>query len=191
MSRLAACAKMMAVGRLFHFSEDPSIQAFQPRPVRIPSQRPPGLEWLNGPLVWAVSEERQACYCFPRDCPRILLWLTAETTPADRAQWWGGRRSAMIAHIEWHWFERLATTPLFRYELPSESFESVAGHDWVSVSGEPVVPIGMEAIADVPAELRRLGIELRVMESLLPLQDAWDSTLHVSGFRLRNALDWP
>ena len=65
--------------RLFHFSEDPSIEEFVPRPVRVPSARPPGQDWLNGPLVWAVSEDRQATYLFPRDCPRILLWPTEHT----------------------------------------------------------------------------------------------------------------
>jgi hypothetical protein len=38
--------------RLFHFSDDPSINLFTPRPVRVPSSRRPGMEWLNGPLVW-------------------------------------------------------------------------------------------------------------------------------------------
>jgi hypothetical protein len=181
---------MSGIGRLFHFSDDPSIRAFEPRPVGVPSPRPPGLEWLNGPLVWAVSEQRQACYCFPRDCPRILLWITADTTPQDKEQWWGSRRSAMIAHLEWDWFERLITAPLYRYELSGESFESVGGQDWVAVSREAVVPTAMEVIPDPAAELRRLGVELRVMESLLPLRNVWDSTLHASGFRLRNARDW-
>ena len=43
--------------RLFHFSDDPDISEFVPRPVLIPSQRPAGREWLNGPLVWAIEEE--------------------------------------------------------------------------------------------------------------------------------------
>jgi hypothetical protein len=179
------------VGRLFHFSKDPSIQVFAPRPVQVPSERGVGLEWLNGPLVWAVTEERQACYCFPRDCPRVMLWLTVETSPKDRELWWGSRtpNTTMIAHIEWNWFEEVSTSPLFRYELPTESFETV-GEDWVAVSREPVVPTDMTVIAHIPTELRRLGVELRVMESLVPLRGVWDTTLHASGFRLRNARNW-
>ncbi|HMG50328.1 MAG TPA: hypothetical protein VK597_07005, partial [Inquilinus sp.] len=60
--------------RLFHFSDDPAIERFEPRPVRVPSARPAGREWLNGPLVWAIDDAHQMLYLFPRDCPRILAW---------------------------------------------------------------------------------------------------------------------
>src|SRR5580692_5650473 len=79
----------MRAPRLFHFSDDPAIAVFTPRPVRVPAERGPGREWLNGPLVWAIDEPRQPMYLFPRDCPRILLWLTPQTTEADKALWWG------------------------------------------------------------------------------------------------------
>ena len=181
---------LAAVGRLYHFSDDPTIAAFEPQPVRVPSEREPGMEWLNEPLVWAVDEQRQACYCFPRDCPRIMLWLTPETTSEDRERWWGRRDALMIAHIERSWFEAVTSSPLYRYELPPETFEAVGNQTWVQVSRERVVPLGIEAILDPPAELRRLGVELRVMESLLPLKGVWDTSLHASGFRMRNARDW-
>ena len=70
--------------RLFHFSDDPGITRFEPR---TPPHRPE-IE----PLVWAVGEDHVATYLFPRDCPRILLWLTPTTTDADRQRWWGNRR---------------------------------------------------------------------------------------------------
>jgi len=54
----------MAETRLFHFSEDDSIETFEPRPVEVPSDRAAGQEWLNGPLVWAVEENFQATYLF-------------------------------------------------------------------------------------------------------------------------------
>ena len=57
--------------RLYHFSDDPSITRFVPRPVLVPATRPPGSDWLNGPLVWAIDEWHQPMYLFPRDCPRI------------------------------------------------------------------------------------------------------------------------
>ena len=70
----------MAGSQVFHFSEDPTIQVFAPRPVTVPAERRPGFEWLNGPLVWAIDEARQPMYFFPRDCPRILLWKRPGTT---------------------------------------------------------------------------------------------------------------
>lgn len=176
--------------RLFHFSDDPSIEAFVPRPVRVPSARPPGQAWLNGPLVWAIGEERQAAYLFPRDCPRILLWPSEHTSDADRAMWWGDRECRMIAHVEWSWLERIRTAELFRYEFPASTFEPVDG-DWMWVSREPVRPLDSRPCGNLLDALRSEQVELRVMDRLVPLQDAWSTTLHVSGIRLRNAVGWP
>ncbi len=59
--------------RLFHFSDDPAIALFVPRPVAVPLARSAGREWLNGPLVWATDELHAILYLFPRDCPRVLV----------------------------------------------------------------------------------------------------------------------
>jgi hypothetical protein len=177
-------------GRLFHISEDPSIERFEPRPVAVSSPRAHGMEWLNGPLVWAVSEERQATYLFPRDCPRILLWLTDDTTKEDREMWWGDRCCSMIVHIEWRWFERIQETRLYRYELPSAPFQPIEG-GWMWVSKTAVEPVGVEQIDDLFDALKHEGVELRVMESLTPIRGAWQTTLHASGMRLWNAANWP
>ena len=175
---------------LLHFSEDPGIERFVPRPVTVPSERPAGMEWLNGPLVWAVSEERQALYLFPRDCPRIVLWATAETTHADRARWWGASEAPMLAYVESAWVERLRTTRLYRYELPGREFTAV-DDDWAWVSTRPIDPISVEPCGDLEAALANHGAELRVLPSLTPLCHVWSTTLHASGIRLRNARGWP
>ena len=89
--------------RLFHFSDDPDIAIFEPRPVRVPAQRRVGEEWLNGPLVWAIDAWHQPMYLFPRECPRILLWPTPQTTDDDRRIWWGDSSARIIANIERAW----------------------------------------------------------------------------------------
>jgi hypothetical protein len=175
--------------RLFHFSEDPSIEVFVPRPVLVPSARPNGQDWLNGPLVWAIDELTQPMYFFPRDCPRIVLWRKATTTQADLRQWFGDRECRMLAHIEWDWFDRLKTSTLYRYELPAGTFEDL-GDAGMWVSREAVTPIRMDVLDDLPAAMRAEGVELRVMERLTPLRGVWDTTLHASGNRLRNARGW-
>lgn len=71
-------------GELYHFSEEPTIGLFDPRAVTKASARPPGREWLNGPLVWAIDDWHAPMYLFPRDCPRILIWPLPETTEEDR-----------------------------------------------------------------------------------------------------------
>jgi len=175
--------------RLFHFSDDGDIARFVPRPVAVPSARPAGRDWLNGPLVWAIDEARQPLYLFPRDCPRILLYPTPATTPEDRALWWGERTCRMIAHIEWAWFERLRTARLYRYQFPLGAFEDLDDAGMWVARGE-VDPVGVEVFDDLPAALAEQGVELRLMDSLVALKGVWDTSLHASGIRLRNAAGW-
>lgn len=175
--------------QLYHFSDDPGIAVFEPRPVRVPSERGPGRAWLNGPLVWAIEEARQAMYLFPRDCPRILLWPTADTTDADRAAWFGDSPARAIAYVEWDWLARLGAQTLYRYALPSAPFESLedAGM-WVA--RQTVTPLACDVLTDLPAALQGACVELRLTETLTHLRPVWDTTLHASGIRLRHAKDW-
>jgi hypothetical protein len=138
----------MSHPRLFHFSEDPAIEVFEPRPVRVPSARPGGRDWLNGPLVWAIEEARAAMYLFPRDCPRILLWPTDASTAEDQARFWQGSASRMIAYVEEAWLDAIAKATICRYDLPLETFQSLddAGM-WVSHA--PVTPTRMEIISEL------------------------------------------
>lgn len=175
--------------RLFHFSEDPSIGRFVPRPVAIPSQRTAGRDWLNGPLVWAIDDWHQPMYFFPRDCPRILLWARPDSTAADRDAWFQGSPARILAHIEQVWLDRVAATPIHRYELPADSFEDLADAGmWVS--RQAVAPLAVETLPDLPAAMAAAEVELRVVPSLVPLRRALDSSLHFSGIRLRNAQGW-
>lgn len=174
---------------LFHFSEDPAIARFEPRPVAVPAARPPGREWLNGPLVWAIDEAWQGLYLFPRDCPRILLRQTPATTLEDRARWWGDSAATMIAYVETAWLGRLQAATLYRYALPAEAFEDLADAGmWVS--RRAVTPQGVETLRDLPAALAGANVELRALDSLIPLRDVWSTSLHASGIRLRNAEGW-
>jgi hypothetical protein len=175
--------------RLFHFSDDPDIRRFEPRPVRVPSARPDGRDWLNGPLVWAIDEWHAPMYLFPRDCPRILLWPVETTSAQDLELWWGQRRCRMIAHVEWGWFEALQRDRLYRYELPTEAFESLddAGM-WIS--RDVATPVAREVIDDLPGALAASEVELRLMADLTPLREVWNTSLHASGIRLRNARGW-
>ena len=111
----------MDVMRLFHFSERGDIDAFVPRPVDIPAQRAAGMDWLNGPLVWAIDDWHQPMYIFPRDCPRILVWPTDTTTPEDRREHWATSSCRMIAYVEWRFSSaRLRGKRSHRYALPGE-----------------------------------------------------------------------
>lgn len=168
---------------LYHFSEEPSIPTFHPRTM-------PHRPEITEPLVWAIEADRQFMYLFPRNCPRILLWPTPDTTEADRAAFFAHSDARAIACVEYDWLDRLRTTTLYRYAMPPGTFEDLrdAGM-WVSRS--TVTPSAVEAIDDLPEALRAARVELRVMDRLTPLWGLWErTTLHWSSIRMSNARDW-
>ena len=175
--------------RIFHFSEDGTITRFDPRPVAIPTTRRPGEEWLNGPLVWAVVEERQATYLFPRECPRIVMWRREVSSHSDVARWLGDTDAACVTFIEREWLDPVSTGSLYRYELPTTDFEPTSD-GWMWVSRSAAVPLKRSLISDLPGALVVAGAELRVVERPTDYREAWTSKLHVSGIRLRNARGW-
>jgi len=120
--------------RLFHFSDVNSIRIFEPRSVRIPSKRSVGIEWHNGPLVWAIDEWHQPQYLFPRDCPRIIMWRTSQTIADDLMKYFSNTTARMIAYVENDWESKIRTEALYRYELPTSFFRSLndAGM-WASI----------------------------------------------------------
>ena len=174
---------------LFHFSEDPEIRVFVPRPVRVAIDRGPERAWLNGPLVWAIDAAHSLLYLFPRDCPRIVIWPTSETTPEDRQIWFGDVTGRAVAYVEEAWMERIQSATLQRYRMPSGSFVST-GDPGAWVSRSAVSPEICEPVSDLPSALARAGAELRMLPRLAPLAPVWRSSLHASGLRLRNAQDW-
>lgn len=179
----------MAYMQLFHFSEEPGIEIFHPRPVLIPSKRKEGRDWLNGPLVWAIDETHAMLYLFPRDCPRIVVWPTRRSTEQDRLVWMGETPARAVAYVEHAWRERLQTAVLYRYAMPEETFEDIADVGmWVSRTA--VRPSGMEELTAPDERLAESGVEVRWLDDLTPLRPLWSSTLHVSGLRLRNAANW-
>ena len=115
--------------RLLHFSDDPAIITFVPRPPRVLPTRPPGREWLNGLLVWATDEQHAILYLFPRDCPRILVWPTPRTTAEDRALWMRTTEARAVAYVETAWMGRIRSAAVHRYDLPPEGFEDTADLD--------------------------------------------------------------
>ena len=165
---------------LYHFSEDPTIEVFVPH---VPGHRP-DVE----PLVWSIDEWHSPMYFFPRQCPRILLWRLPTTTRSDVERWWHHSGARMLAHIETCWLPAMGTARLYRYELADDGFESVGAG--MHVSRERVEPIRVEPVGDLALAHERANVELRLLPTLEPLRDVWQSSLHASGIRLRNAQGW-
>lgn len=175
---------------LTHLSDTPGIRVFIPRPVRHRPPRTPGQEWLNGPLVWAIDHWHRPLYLFPRECPRILMWRRPESTAMDIHRYRVPSHARMVAYIEATWMERLQTATLTEYTLPPDSFIDLRDAG-MHVSQETLRPLHQSTLTQLPTHLAAAQVELRPVTSLAALRPAWDSTLHVSGIRLRNAASWP
>lgn len=94
----------------------------------------------------------------------------------------------MVA-IEQAWLERVERCRLYGYQLPPETFECLDECAGYFVSRVPVVPAGVQVFDDPVTELRRRGVELRVLPNLWRLRDAvLASSLQFSMIRMRNAL---
>ena len=167
---------------LWHVSENPAIERFEPHVSETAEEREP--------LVWAIDTRHLPFYWFPRQCPRGTFWADRSTDPVDAARLLG--RSSRVHAIEEGWLERMRTTAVFAYRLPDASFEphpEVGGY-WIARTA--VEPVDVQPLGDLAARHERAEIELRVLPNLWPL---WDevvaSTLEFSGMRLRNALPPP
>lgn len=161
---------------LFHISEEPNIDVFEPRQTATNDER----------LVWAIDEEHLRNYLVPRDCPRVTYSAGPRTTESDRERFLGS--SAAVLAIETGWFERMQSCRLHCYHLPGDTFELADECAGYFVSRVPVKPLRVQVIDDLVSAVLTRGVELRVQPSLWELRNAViASTLAFSIIRWRNA----
>jgi hypothetical protein len=164
---------------LFHFSEFPSIEAFVPH---VPRSNP-----TQAPAVWAIDEDHQSLYWFPRDCPRVAAW---SRNPAEQSnlQRSFGTTATRVHAMESTWLDAMRSTVLYRYSLPAASFER-----WPEASGQwiskvVVEPVDVLPIGDLLVRHATARIDLRIVSDLWPLHDlAMSSLWDFSTVRMSNA----
>jgi hypothetical protein len=165
---------------LYHFSEDPTIRVFHPRP------HPSNPDHL--PIVWAIDADRAPLYFFPRDCPRVAYWKNDDTSEQDLSHFLKETSARMVIAIEAEWLNRLRSTELFVYELPKDQFQLIDKNAGYYVSYESVIPSARKPVGDLLDEITQAGVELRITPELHKLCDAvTTSTLAFSAIRMRNA----
>ncbi len=176
------CRKLKS-NMLFHVSEESEILRFEPR---ISNN-------AQSPVVWAVDDARLRNYLLPRDCPRVTYYVGEKTTSADRERFLGSsdmsRASASVVAVEAGWLDRIRTTRLYCYALPSDHFECVDETAGYFHSRVAVTPTRVDLVEDLLGALVSRGVEIRILPTLWPLHDAViGSTLRYSIIRMRNAM---
>ena len=165
---------------LLHFSEDPNIKVF------VPHIAPTSVE--TEALVWAVDEEYQPSYWFPRDCPRACCWDNGTPVSEAGRALIGASTAKRMHAIESVWLERMRECALFVYRFDPGPFVLHDTQSGFWVSRETVRPLSVEPVGDLLARHSQAGIELRVVDDFLPVCDAIiASGLGFSIIRRRNA----
>src|SRR3989442_12639590 len=98
---------------LFHFSEEPTIQRFEPH---VPQTQPEA-----SPLVWAIDETHAPNYFFPHDCPRVCFWDGPRTTRADRERFLGPSNAATVIAVEFAGLKRTRAARIFVYNIAPDT----------------------------------------------------------------------
>jgi hypothetical protein len=150
--------------KLYHFSEESDISIFKPR-VKHNRQNMP-------PVVWAIDEQHEFTFYFPRDCPRIVYIRTEEISIEDNHKFFGLTDSNIVITVEVDWYKRINETTTFRYELPAESFKLFNEFAGYYISEEAVKPIRIKPLDNLIERITELNIEFRVTPNLNPLREA-------------------
>jgi hypothetical protein len=150
--------------KLYHFSEEDSIEVFIPRVKENRKDLPP--------VVWAIDDVHEFTFYFPRDCPRIVFTKADDITEEDTQKFFGLTTSNIVVTVETHWYERIMNTKLYRYSLPTESFQLFDESAGYYISTQTINPIKCEEISNLLERLLSLNIELRFTSNLVPLREA-------------------
>jgi hypothetical protein len=167
---------------LYHYSEEPGIRRFVPRPATDSPE--------STPVVWAIDEQHAMNYWLPRECPRVIYRNSPAVNADDLARFFSSSTADAVIAVESGWLERIRATSLYEYTFASTSFESKDRMAGYSISYEPVEPITVQPAGGLIARILACkDIELRFIPELHTIRDAilLSSVDHFSIIRFRNA----
>lgn len=166
--------------QLYHFSEEADIPFFEPR---IMGSRPG-----EPARVWTIDAFHAPHYYLPRNCPRICIWSTADTTDADRERFFGLSAAQRVIAVESRWLDTIWRTIVYRYSFEPGPFELYDGNAGYYTTRERVRPVQVDKLDDPLQALAASGIELRVTPSLMPMKErVLTSTVNFSMIRMMHA----
>lgn len=150
--------------QLFHFSNEPNIEIFRPRVKHNRQDMPP--------VVWAIDQEHEFTFYFPRDCPRIVVTRTDDMSEEDQAKFFGLSSANIIITVETHWYKTINEATIYRYTFPGESFKLFDETAGYYISEETIKPEEMKPLNNLIERLIDLNVEVRFTPSLHPLREA-------------------
>lgn len=167
--------------QLFHFSGEPNIEIFRPRVKHNRQDMPP--------VVWAIDQEHEFTFYFPRNCPRIVITRTDDMSEEDKAKFFGLSSANIIITVETHWYKVINEATIYRYTLPGESFKLFDATAGYYISEETIKPEEMIPLNNLIERLIDLNIEVRFTPSMHTLREAiLQSTIQDFGIhRFENA----
>ncbi len=148
---------------LFHYSEDPSIQYFDPH---VPATNP-GAE----PAVWAIDALRAPLYWFPRNCPRVAVWAN-DGVQQERLERMFTTTSSRVQAVPLEWAEAIESCALYEYRFDAEGFVPNLEAEGQWVAHQRVQPMSTARVGDLLVRHRDAGVELRLLGDLRSLRDA-------------------
>jgi len=160
--------------KLYHFSDEDDIAIFRPRVKENRKNMPP--------VVWAIDEEHQFTFFFPRNCPRIVYTKHEHISEADYIRFFGTTDADIVITVETNWYRSIMVTTLYRYELPRDSFTMFDPTAGYYISYEVVKPIHMTRINNALERLMDMKIDVRFTPNLNTSRDELlKSTIHDFG----------
>ena len=98
--------------KLYHFSEKPDIEKFEPRIIYNQTDEPA--------KVWAIDDYHAPHYYFPRECPRVCVWPKNDSSEEDLDKFFGMSKTRRMIAIEAGWFQRVSEGHIYRYTFDSD-----------------------------------------------------------------------
>jgi hypothetical protein len=149
---------------LYHFSEESDIHIFKPRMKQNRPDVPA--------VVWAIDEQHEFSYYFPRDCPRIVIRRTKDMKDEHHELFFKHTNADLIVTVESDWYPRIIQQTLYRYHMDEASFKLFDETAGYYISDQVIIPSYIEKIDHLVERLLARGVELRFTANLYPLRDA-------------------
>ena len=142
---------------LFHYSEDPGVERFEPH---VPRTNPD-----VAPAVWAIDEARAPLYWFPRNCPRVTVWAN-DVGQRLRLQRMFRTESSRVHAAPISWSDQIAGCRLYEYRFDGSDFDPWPEAEGQWIARRTVIPLDVVPVDDLVLRQRDAKVDLRLVPDL-------------------------